>query len=128
MPLFSEMDEEAQDRVLQKYNHRILALMEGKAKLRERRRAVILSNAEDLEIEAGLLRLQAAVDDLLDEKGALELSTKGIRPPSDEELSDMRDAVKAIHDLNGKSRKASAIIATVVEVAGSLPKPRKGGT
>ena len=123
MPLFSEMDQEAQERVLQKYDQRILALMEGKAKLRERRRTVILSNAEDLQIEAGLLRLQAAADDLLDEKAALRLSTKSISAPSDEALSEMRDAVAAIHNLNAKSRQASAIIAAVVEVAGSLPKP-----
>jgi IS4 transposase len=123
VPLFSEMDQEAQERMLQKYDQRILALMEGKAKLRERRRAVILSNAEDLQIEAGLLRLQAAADDLLDEKAALKLSTKSISAPSDEDLSEMRDAVAAIHNLNAKSKQASAIIAAVVEVAGNLPKP-----
>jgi len=118
------MDQEAQGRVIQKYDQRILALMEGKAKLRQRRRTVILSNAEDLQIEAGLLRLQAAADDLLDEKAALKLSTKSISAPSDEALSEMRDAVAAIHNLNAKSRQANAIIAAVVEVAGSLPKPR----
>ncbi len=124
MPLFSEMDQEAQERVLQKYDQRIVALMEGKAKLRERRRTVILSNSEDLQIDAGLLRLQAAADDLLDEKAALKLSTKSISAPSDGALSEMRDAVAAIHNLNAKSKQASAIIATVEEVAGSLPKPR----
>jgi hypothetical protein len=90
--------------------------------LRERRRMVVLTSAEDLEIEAGLLRLQAVVDDLLDEKAALKLSTRSIRAPSDEELVSMREAVEAIHELNAKSRKASAIIAAVEEVAGSLPK------
>src|SRR6266508_4642202 len=118
------MDEEAQDKVLQKYNHRILAIMEGKAKLRERRKTVVLTNDEDLEIETGLLRLQAAADDLLDEKAALKLSTKSIATPSDEALSGMRDAVAAIHNLNAKSKQASAIIAAVVEIAGNLPKPR----
>ncbi len=123
MLLFSELDEEAQNRVLQEYDQRILSLMEGKAKLRDRRRAVILSNAEDLEIEAGLLRLQAAADDLLNEKAALKLSTKSIPPPSDDELKALRDKVAAIHELNVQSKQASAIIAAVVEVAGGLPKP-----
>jgi hypothetical protein len=123
VPLFSELDETTQNRVLQEYDQRILSLMEGKAKLRDRRRAVILSNAEDLEIEAGLLRLQAAADDLLDEKAALKLSTKIISPPSDGELTALRDKVAAIHALNVQSQQASAIIAAVVEIAGSLPKP-----
>jgi hypothetical protein len=117
------MDEDAQERVLEKYNQRILAIMEGRAKLRERRKTAVLTNDEDLEIDTGLLRLQAAADDLLDEKAALKLSTKSIRPPSDNELNDLRDKVDAIHKLNVKSRKASAIIAAVVELAGSLPKP-----
>ncbi len=120
----SEMDEEAQDKVLQKYNHRILAIMEGKAKLRERRKTVVLTNDEDLEIETGLLRLQAAADDLLDEKAALMLSAKSIRPPSEDELKELRGEVEAIHDLNAKSKRASAIIAAVVEVAGNLPTSR----
>jgi len=118
------MDEEAQDKVLQKYNHRILAIMEGKAKLRERRKTVVLTNDEDLEIETGLLRLQAAADDLLDEKAALMLSAKSIRPPSEDELKELRGEVEAIHDLNAKSKRASAIIAAVVEVAGNLPTSR----
>ncbi len=124
MAIFSEMDEEAQDKVLQKYNHRILAIMEGKAKLRERRKTVVLTNDEDLEIETGLLRLQAAADDLLDEKAALKLSAKSIRPPSEDELKELRGEVEAIHDLNAKSKRASAIIAAVVEVAGNLPTSR----
>ncbi len=124
MAIFSEMDEEAQDKVLQKYNHRILAIMEGKAKLRERRKTVVLTNDEDLEIETGLLRLQAAADDLLDEKAALMLSAKSIRPPSEDELKELRGEVEAIHDLNAKSKRASAIIAAVVEVAGNLPTSR----
>jgi hypothetical protein len=119
------MDEEAQGRVLEKYNQRILAFTEGKAKLEERRRTVILTSSEDLQINAGLLRLDAAIRDLLDEKAALKLSTKSISAPSPETLADMRDAVEAIHDLNAKSRKTSAIIAIVVEVAGSLPKVPK---
>jgi hypothetical protein len=123
VPLFSELDQEAQNRVLQEYDQRILSIMEGKAKLRDRRRTVILSNAEDLDIDAGLLRLQAAADDLLDEKAALQLSTKSISPPSDYELKALRDKVAAIHELNVQSNQASAIIAAVVEIAGSLPKP-----
>jgi len=126
MPLFSEMDEEAQARVRERYTHRILALVQGMAKLRERRKKVVLTSLEDLEIGVGLLRLQAEVDDLLDEEAALELSTKSIRAPSDEELVSMREAVKAIHELNAKSREASAIIAAVVEVAGSLRKRSPG--
>ncbi len=124
MPPFSELDEEAQDRVLEKYNQRVLAIMEGKAKLRERRKTMVLSSTEDLEIDTALLRLQAAADDLLDEKAALKLSAKRIRPPSDRELSEMRDSVEAIHALNAKSRRVSAIIAAVEEVAGSLPTAR----
>jgi hypothetical protein len=120
------MDEEAQGRVLERYNHRILALAGGKAKLEDRRRAVILSNAEDLQINAGLLRMDAAIRDLLDEKAALRLSTKSISAPSAQTLADMRAAVEAIHALNAASRRTSAIIAAVVEVAGSLPRAPAG--
>jgi len=125
VPLFSEMDEEAQGRVLEKYNQRILALTEGKAKLEERRRAVILTASEDMQINSGLLRLDAAIRDLLDEKAALKLSTKSIAAPSAKALAEMRDAVAAIHELNVESRRTSAIIATVVEVAGNLPNVPK---
>ena len=76
---------------------------------------------EAFEIETSLLRLQFAADDLLDEKAALKLSTKNIRAPKDEELSEMRDKVEAIHQINVKNRKAKVIIAAVEDVAGDLP-------
>jgi len=121
VPLFRDMDEDSQNRVLEDYNFRLLALMEGKAKLRERRRSAILTADEEFEIETGLLRLQVAADDLLDEKAALKLSTKSIRAPKVEELSETRDAVEAIHKINVKNRKAKVIIEAVADVAGSLP-------
>jgi hypothetical protein len=116
------MDEDSQNRVLEDYNFSLLALMEGRAKLRERRRVAILTSDEEFEIETGLLRLQVAADDLLDEKAALKLSAKSIRAPSAGQLSEMRDAVEAIRKINAKNRKAKVIIDAVVEVAGNLPK------
>ena len=121
MPLFRDMDEASQDMVLRAYNFKLVAIMAGRAKLRERRKSVILTDDEAFEIETSLLRLQFAADDLLDEKAALKLSTKNIRAPKDEELSEMRDKVEAIHQINVKNRKAKVIIAAVEDVAGDLP-------
>lgn len=121
MPLFRDMEEDEQEMVVRTYNLKLLAIMEGRAKLRERRKSVILTDDEAFEIETGLLRLQFAADDLLDEKAALKLSTKNIRAPKDEELSEMRDTVDAIHKINVKNKKAKVIIAAVEDVAGSLP-------
>lgn len=121
MPLFRDMDEAAQEMVLRGYNFKLLAIMEGRAKLRQRRKAVILTDDEAFEIETGLLRLQFAADDLLDEKAALQLSTRSIRAPKDAELSEIRDAVDAIHEINVKNRRARIIIAAVEDVAGDLP-------
>jgi hypothetical protein len=121
VPLFRDMDEADQEMVLRGYNFKLLAIMEGRGKLRQRRKAVILTDDEAFEIETGLLRLQFAADDLLDEKAALQLSTRNIRAPKDEELSEMRDAVDAIHEINVKNKKAKVILAAVEDVAGDLP-------
>ena len=71
MPLWNTMSTQQQQRAIRAINFKIRALMNAKAKLRDRRDTfAAISHNELLLIKLELIRLQAKIDALRDEKAA----------------------------------------------------------
>ena len=122
MPLFREMSDDEKFRVLSQLDVKLTAIMEARVKLRDRRNVAILSSDEDFEIETQLLRLDQNASDIVGFKEALAASTRSLKPPSVEQLDEMRRRVQRIREINAKNETASGIMKTATEVIGKIPK------
>jgi hypothetical protein len=126
MPTFKDLTEDEREAALDVLDTRLLAIMEGQRKLRERLEAVKLDSAEALDIKIALVRLDLKADEIMRAKEDFEDDSLSLQPPTAAMLQRMLERLDTIREINVRNETARGILAAVVAVAGQLPKTKTG--
>lgn len=121
MPVCSAMSADDRECCLEEFDTKLLGIMAGESKLRERLANVPMDSTDAFEIRTVLLRLEILADRINRQKEQFEADQAPINPPNELALADMRERVGRIRQINAQNETARGIVAAIVAVAGALP-------
>jgi hypothetical protein len=112
MPLFNELSEEEQQKVLSGISLKILSVIETQGKLTDALGELTLNQDQIFAIQIEFFRLSSLLNIYRNERNSFEMSQLSIEPPKPEDLEEMAENVRAIHKINVRNDTLTAFIQT----------------